>query len=95
MLDSLRGPFLVLRFRKLLHVTRGLKLGLKSALELLPFLFCFDLALMLSIASDHELLGLLNILHVQIMKDRLVPSKLEFNLALVMILYPLKERLII
>ena len=76
-------------------MARGLNLGLDSALELLPFLFCFDLLFMFSIASDHELLSLLNLFRVQAMKDSLVPSELVFKLTLVMILYPLKERLIV
>ena len=70
-------------------------LGVESALELLPFLFCFDLLLKLSMASDHELLGLLNLLYVQVTKDHLVPGKLVFNLTLVMGFHPLEERLII
>ena len=68
---------------------------LQSALELLPFLFCFDLFLMLSIALGHELLSLLYLFWVQVIKDSLVPSELLFNLILVMSLYPLEERLII
>ena len=77
-----------LRFCKLLHVIRGLDLGLDTALELLPFLCCSDLLRLLCIVSDHELLGLLHLLHVQVMKDHLVPIKLEFNLALVMSFKP-------
>ncbi len=83
------------RFCRLLRVIRGLNLGLDSAFEILPFLFCFDLLRMICIDSDHELLGLLHLVHVQIMEDRLVPSQFELNLALVMIFNPLKERLII
>lgn len=63
----------------------GLKLGLISALEFLPFLFCIDLLLMLSVASGYELLSLHVLLHFQVMKDGLVPSELVFNLILVMV----------
>lgn len=47
---------------------------------------------MLSILSSHVLLDLLSLLHVQVMEDSLVPSKFVFELTLVMISNPIRER---
>ena len=73
----------------------GLNSGLDGVIEILPFVFCFGPLRMLSIVSSHVLLNLPSLLHVQIMEDSLVPSKLVFNLTLVMISNPLEEGWII
>ena len=76
---------MVSRCCELLGVTCRLHLGLDGALEILPFLFCFDLPLMLPAASGHVLLSLLNLFRVQVMKDSLVPGELVFHVSLVVV----------
>lgn len=66
--------------------------GFDSAVEILPFVFCFGQLYMLSIVSSHLVLGLLKILHIQVVNDPLVHKKLVFKLTLVMIFNPPRER---